>query len=583
MIGANGHVAIGFAIRLLWALAASIVGGALLLGAGRREKLLTPRVDLVIRIARILLVVLSVFWIACWIGIALIRLPYPYELEWVGGSMREACERLLYGDPLYVAPTAGWFPFEYPPLYTAACALLMRLFGGPSFWTMRLVSILATIGCARLLALWMRAILKTEPDEPDEADEARRLRLRAEERRSARTWSLIAAGLFFAAYRVTGAWYDVERLDMLFLFLSLLGAWLLEISVERPLVVWRSSLYAFLAGVALSLAFLTKQQALLFAFAGVGALAWRRAWPQMALFVAAVAAVSGDAVWLLNTLSGGWFAYYCFKVPMANGIRVGLVRQFLTVDILLFLPALTLIGAVALRARRRERAAEQASPDEEARALSGARPGRYAILVTMTLAAILIGLLSRGHWGGYENVLIPPYVFLGTAACVAASVWERSHRGGAIPVYLLIGAQMIALTYRPDQQIPTAANRAAGSEFQRIVAMLETKGPVFCPEHGGVTNPPHFHILGLGDVKRAEGAIPADIAAAIREKRFVAIVCDNAPGPGVGLDGLISRSYYPQESPRIGGPWTVTGHLTPPPPGRIYVLRPRPPGVAIRP
>jgi hypothetical protein len=196
----------------------------------------------------------------------------------------------------------------------------------------------------------------------------------------------------------------------------------------------------------------------------------------------------------------------------------------------------------------------------------------------MALAAILIGLVSRGHWGGYENVLIPPYLYLGMAACAAACRWERSHRGAAIPLYLLIGAQMIALTYRPDAQLPTAANRAAGRAYQQIVADLETDGPVLCMEHGGVTQPRHFHEMALGDIRRAERDTPPDIVTAIRQQRFTAIVCDNVPAAGVGMNGLISKYYCPQESPRIGGPWTVTGFQTPLPPGRIYVLRPRPPG-----
>src|SRR5262245_37311145 len=125
--GASG----GMTARLAWAGLAAIVLGAWL---WRRCRLSTGpfspgEARFATRLQALVLLVCA-FWAAVWIYIALRRLPYPFELEWSGGEMRDTCERVLAGRSLYVAPGPGWFPFEYPPLYFWASALLMRLFGG---------------------------------------------------------------------------------------------------------------------------------------------------------------------------------------------------------------------------------------------------------------------------------------------------------------------------------------------------------------------------------------------------------------------------------------------------------------------
>ena len=112
---------------------------------------------------RIAVLIWCAVWSAIWLALALIRLRYPYELEWVGGAMRDHCEQLLAGKSLYPPPGPGWFPFEYPPLYFWASALLMRVLHDGSFVPMRLVSILSTLGCAAILFAWVRLCAPGSP------------------------------------------------------------------------------------------------------------------------------------------------------------------------------------------------------------------------------------------------------------------------------------------------------------------------------------------------------------------------------------------------------------------------------------
>src|SRR5258708_6467816 len=113
------------AARLAWAMMTALVLGVWLWRRSRdAEALLTPRMEQTAALLRRAVLLLCAFWSVTWLVLALVRLPYPFELEWSGGAMRDHCERVLAGQPLYVPPGPDWFPYEYPPLYFWVSALL---------------------------------------------------------------------------------------------------------------------------------------------------------------------------------------------------------------------------------------------------------------------------------------------------------------------------------------------------------------------------------------------------------------------------------------------------------------------------
>ncbi len=521
-------------LRWIGAVLIAVLGGAWLrrncAADDRRSETDSVRT---VTVARKIVSSLALFWSVVWIVLALIRLPYPFELEWVGGAMRDHCLRIAQGLPLYTPPGPDWIPYEYPPLYMWLAARLSLSTGCTLYVAMRAISILSTIGCALLIGVWTRQLIGNT--------EHRGL------------WSMTAAGLFLAAYRLTGAWYDVERIDMLFLFLSLSGILLLE----------RGGNATGLAALILACAFFTKQQAILFVVGGAAAMAYRRQWRALVLFaVLSILFCTIPAV-ALNSASGGWFGYYCFHVPLANGTRIDLARQYLFGDLPLYAPCFALLAIAALIAYQ-QRAAHT-------------RLERYAVLIAMTLMGLLGSLMSRAHWGGDQNVLIAGFLFLGTAACVAVGRMDHLYGKAVAPLCLLLIAQFLVGAYRPDAQLPTPANRVAGERYLRAVRDLERSGEVLCLDHGGQTNPPHFQTLGLRDVLEADKRLPESIIAALRAHRYAVVLVDVIPDRGSPFGAALAANYAPTDCLNMRATWVVTGFPTPGPDRPVWVLRPRRP------
>jgi len=506
---------------------------------------------------------LSVFWIACWCAISVARLHFPFELEWIGGAMHDHCMRILHGDPLYVPPGGGWFPYEYPPVYFLVSGTLMRWMHDDTFVPMRLVSIFSTVGSAYVVFLWTRSLVMPYcvVDRPAT-------------RSIPGCWGFLAAGIFVATYRFTGAWYDAERLDMLFIFLSLCGGYLLHTgdtcSVKEG-NAGRNSIYACFYTVAaaclLSVAFFTKQQAILFAIGGAGALFFRRAYIRLGAFVGTSVIIDWLAVRQLNVTSNNWFSYYCFKVPLANGIRIPLALQFVFADIPLY-AAVILLGAVAIKASTSRQADMLASAPVNSIVCT-----RDAVFIGVFLMGLLGSMLSRAHWGGAENVLIAGYVVLAMAGCALAGRRICIDGCGAIWLYMLVICQFVAVAYRPDLQVPREKNRVAAERYRSLIQRLEHEGEVICLDHGGQTSVPHFQIMGLLDVMGTEKQVPDEIVQALRSHRYAVVVTDASPN-ATGLMKEVLKYYPNVESARLEDTWVVTGFPTPSPQRSVYILRP---------
>lgn len=130
--------------------------------------------------------------VLAYVVVALQRIDYPYELTYFEGSTVEVSARVATGEPLYGPPTTAFTPWPYP-LRLWSRVRWMR-FTGVDSTTMRLVSFLASpVVPLVLLALVVRRATGST------------------------VAGVVAAGLFAATYRVSGAFFDTGRVDSLFL------------------------------------------------------------------------------------------------------------------------------------------------------------------------------------------------------------------------------------------------------------------------------------------------------------------------------------------------------------------------------
>jgi len=84
------------------------------------------------------------------LAVAIRMIGWRQEVVVTEGAIREGVRRLALGDSIYDRSNLERAPFlvaQYPPLFYAATALLVRLFGG-GFWAGRLVSCLASLATA---------------------------------------------------------------------------------------------------------------------------------------------------------------------------------------------------------------------------------------------------------------------------------------------------------------------------------------------------------------------------------------------------------------------------------------------------
>ncbi|HEX4832809.1 MAG TPA: glycosyltransferase family 39 protein [Trebonia sp.] len=506
--------------------------------------------------------------------IALSRIGYPFPVEWLEGNSLVEVHRLLAGQSLYPAPSAVYVPDGYPPLYFAVCAVVARV-AGVSYLSLRLVSVASSLACFAVLA-----------------------RLVQRETGSL-TAGIGAGGLFAATYLATDTWFDVGRVDSLFLALSLAGLYAAR---------WmRGPRGAIAAGVLLAAAALTKQTGI-----GEGALvlavllAGRPGRRLGALAALSWALALGVSTLVLGLTSGGWYVFYVFKLLGEHSLDTGNATWFLKV----LLPAMGLAAGAAVIAARRVPwvlvAGCAALAVEGFAALVHSGGGLNDVLPCYLAIALLAGLAlgrgatartagdgrripagridggirmpgprgaSPGRAGREEGGpaasprerqaagLIPRPVAARWRR-LAAGRWVRWGRwvkgrpgwweqGARVAAGLLVVTQMALLLSgpHPSPVVPSAADRAAGERFTAGLRALG--GTVAVPADPGLTllagMPTVAHDDAVYDVVRAtsQAAIASfrgSVATAIAGHQFSAIITDG-PGPPRGYPATLGRYY----------------------------------------
>jgi hypothetical protein len=454
---------------------------------------------------------LAAFPVVRFAVIAFTRVNYPFELEWMEGGIVDHIRVVLAGQPLYREPSLAFTPFIYAPAYYYVSAVFSWVFG-VGFLVPRLVSLISILACFVLLAYWVRR---------ETGD------LLA---------GLVAAGLFAATYAKTELWFDIARVDSLFLLFMLAGYALARFGHALP--------SALAAAACLVAAVLTKQVGLALAAPALLYLLLRS--PRQGLWAgAAFVTLLGGAFAWLEISSHGWFSFYVLRVPSQHDVywnqwQSALQTHFWSPAVPMTLAALALVLGL----------------------VGGLPRSAWFLYSTWIVAAVATSLSSVLHTGGYPNVLMPGYLALAVASGITFA-WFRRQRplsgrllasriGGHLFAIALIPIQIGLLSYKPSDALPTRED--ADACRQMLSTIRASPGPVWMVSSGfypylAQGAPVTAHALALVDVFKSRDEsvktrLREHLFAEIRSKKFRTIVLDRANGfmPGDIIDE-IKRVY----------------------------------------
>jgi hypothetical protein len=373
-----------------------------------------PRRQRAPRAAQLAAALAGLVAIGAYLFVALSRLDYPFALESLEGNSLVEVHRILAGQQLYPAPTVRYVPDGYPPLYFYLSAAVARVLGA-SYLSLRLVSLVSSLACFALLA---------------------RLVQRETGSIAAGTG---AAGAFAATYLVAGAWFDIGRVDSLFLALSIGGLY-----AARHM---RGPGGAVAAGVLLAAAALTKQTGLAEVVVVTAALLTgprrRLAWVTL---LTEVTVLAGSTL-VIRLADGGWYIYYIYKQMSEHALTYGNFGWFWTA-------LLTATGLAACAA------------------LIGARRVPRELLAGCAALAVE-GYVTLVQSGGTINDMLPAYLAVAVLAGLALGGGPARWVTTAAGVLVLAQTVFLLASSHPSSAIPTSADRAAG---ERLVAGMRALG-----------------------------------------------------------------------------------------------------------
>ena len=141
---------------------------------------------------------------------------------------------------------------------------------------------------------------------------------------------ILASSLYAATFRLSGAWFDVGRVDSLFLFLLLLAIYIIRFHQTYSAYL--------LAGICLACSFLAKQTVLPISM-GLLIYCFIIDYRLAIVLAATELGLIGTSTMILNRIHDGWYNYYVFlydsflPIPGQYGVEDSMFLGFWTIDI----------------------------------------------------------------------------------------------------------------------------------------------------------------------------------------------------------------------------------------------------------
>jgi hypothetical protein len=441
---------------------------------------------------KIITIAVALLYICVFIFIAASRMGYRFELEYLeSGSIMES-DRVLSGDELYTAPSVSYVPYIYTPLYFYVASLSTELLGD-GYFPLRLVSFISAV----LTLLLIFRLVQRDSD--------------------SKFAGLLACSLYAATYRLTSSYFDLARVDSLFV-LWLIGS-LYLLRHHRNVVAY------MVAGMFMFLAFMTKQMALAIAVPiAVYCLLSNR--PRFFAFAGTFAALIVVSTLWLDSVSSGWYSYYVFKLPSEHQFWIAPIIGYWPLSIFLPMSVAVVVSIAFIH-----------------RLLTGPNRDTATFYICMAIGMLGASWMSRSHLGSDANSLMPAYACLSILfglgvieiSRFAGSVLWNHHKTMQFYIYVICLIQFGSLVYNPSDCIPTENDGVAG---ERLVEYLSTfPGDVYVPNHPYLAvqagKRPYAHGMAVRDVLKGEDSpvkqnLVAEIREAFTERRFSAVLLDRA-------------------------------------------------------
>jgi len=449
-----------------------------------------------INISKFFLISTAILFVITYIIVVFFRIQYPFELEWMEGSMVDHVMRIIDGKAIYLKPSIEFVPSIYTPFYFYLSAFMSK-FTGIGFFPLRFVSFLSSLGCFALIF----SLVKKE---------TKNIFL-----------GFISASLFFAMFRISGAWFDIARCDSLFLFLLLLSVYILRFK--------NSWIWYITAGLSVSLAFLTKQTTLVIIIPVIIYLIFTKRQKSL-FFIGTALFVIMTSILILNGITNGWFTYFVLDLTGSQQIHrinptLSRLSSFWLKDILATVPVICCIVVPFVFYKLKNFKTND------------------LFYIVLTIGMVGGTWYSRINTSSYNNVLFPAYaiisILFGLSINYLIEIFQNLKTAPRkylmTLIYFLCILQFIMLIYNPLAQIPTQKDIVAGNKFIKEIGLIKGEilamGQGFLPVLAGKKTYAHrqaiYDIYSSGEDSGVSEKLKMELKVAIKEQKFQAIIINS--------------------------------------------------------
>jgi hypothetical protein len=435
----------------------------------------------------------GVYYTLLYFILAVPRLLFPYEIEWFEGIVLDHVLRIVHGKPVFAAPSIEMVNLPYQPLYYFVTAGAMQIFGA-GYFAGRFVSFFSVIVSSILIILIIR--------------------------RETRSWwyAFIGSALFFAAYGVTGFFYEIARIDSLMLTCL--------IASVAMLLLRKNHFTLILSALFLALSFFVKQESVFYFLPVIIWLALSDKRRALILSFSLILFLS-VGVLLFGLESGHWYFYFTFELPRTLSAAI---RWDKTIGGVIVYTSSVFAASVIIMSSFW--IMNWSTKKEKMHSSMG-------LLTLLVIAGCIQIGVQFGYPGTNKNILMPFVLFLSVTIPIMA--WHVGHNSGLqvrnlVLVALLIQFGGLFYSFRNAPLVVfTRKDYQSGERFMKELRSLP--GDVLLPEHGFISfqagKKTFAHTYVVNEYRSIRDSISARLGNewedAFTAQKYTAIIVDKNP------------------------------------------------------